>query len=113
MDIPIYCIQIKYMKKKVTHKQAIKLFKIELGLVVPPRKGKKPTVSDEIHAVLLKTPVGGSFLIKRNQEALVRRLLKDNAADFKSFKITIRQAEEGRDYMRVYRLPVDGKKDKK
>lgn len=101
------------MKKKQTKKKPTKefeLMKIELGIKLPPKPTKKNTLSDQMFKVLKKLPVGGSFLIKSNQDSLVRKLLTDKAADFKDYTVTIRQAEEGKDYRRVYRV---AKKDKK
>lgn len=99
------------MKKKNSPKtpKPFELMKIELGIKVPPAEPRKNTLSSQMTSVLKKLPIGGSFLIKINQDSLVRKLLA-TVAEFKEYNVTIRQATEGKDYKRVYRL---AKKDKK
>ena len=98
------------MKKKnsTSEKKQFTLMKIELGIKPAPIV-RNNTLSEQMTKTLKKLPVGGSFLIKSNQDSLVRKLLT-TVVDFKEYNVTIRRAEEGKDYRRVYRLT---KKDKK
>lgn len=94
------------MKNKKDTKPAPKLFKIETGIEPPKKRGKENTISNQIFDALKKLPVGGSFLILSKHEPAARKIIKDNPAKFKDWSITIRKAEEGKDYRRVFRLPA-------
>jgi hypothetical protein len=88
------------VKKK---EEPFELFKIETGVELPKNKKKEGPITKALKKSLEKLPPNGSFVIKKNQEAVVRRLLKDEV-QFKSYIVTIRSIEDHPDYKRVFRL---------
>lgn len=92
------------MGKKEQPKPEIKLFKIETGVELPKQKRKEGTTSKKIREVLMKLPIGGSFVIEKKHESAVRVIIKDEAA-FKNYCVTIRNIENEAGYKRVFRIP--------
>lgn len=83
--------------------ETIELFKIETGIKLPKSRKKDGVITKAIRKSLEDLPVDGSFPIKKNQESIVRRLIKDEVK-FKSYNVTIRSIEGFPDYKRVFRL---------
>ena len=88
---------------KEKKKDSFELFKIESGIKLPKSKKKEGPITKALRKSLEEVPIDGSFVIKKNQESVVRRLLKDEVK-FKLYNVTVRSIEGFPDYKRVFRI---------